>query len=451
MNTDTSSAGPILNVGILSGDEIRVYLDTPYEVEGCRQAVAGDTSFRLTPEGKIAFIGREFSAVELSPAVPCGAWFEVKDVTIGVNFHWERKENQRFSGSFGVIVEGLRPGEGPLRLTLVNRLPVEDYLKSVISSEMSATSSPELLKAHAVISRSWLFAQLEAAGEPKCRDGWTETDSERIVWYDREDHRNFDVCADDHCQRYQGITRQTRPEVEAAIDATAGTVLADDAGKTCDARFSKCCGGVFEEFESCWQPVAHPYLRALRDSRAEHDFPDLRDEQKAREWIAGAPDAFCNTADARVLREVLNSYDQETPDFYRWTVEYSRAELADLLRRRSGIDFGDILELRALERGTSGRIIRLLVRGTRKEMVLGKELEIRRSLSESHLYSSAFFAEPLGSDSDGVPSRWRLRGAGWGHGVGLCQIGAAMMAHQGFAWREILAHYFPGAQIIKKY
>ncbi len=440
------SGGPILNVGIVSGEELHVSLGATYHMEGRDQSLNGNLSFHLSENGKVKFNGSEYGSVELRPTEETGAWFEVKDVTIGVNFHWERKENQRFTGGFGIIVE-----EEPMRLTLVNRLPVEDYLKSVISSEMSATSSPELLKAHAVISRSWLFAQLEGSKMPKCTEGRVETDHEKIVWYDREDHKNFDVCADDHCQRYQGITRQTRAEVEAAIDSTKGILLTDTDGRVCDARFSKCCGGVFEEFESCWEPVPHPYLRALRNGADEHDFPDLRKEEAAREWILGSPEAFCNTRDEKVLSEVLNSYDRETPDFYRWTVEYGREELADLLRRRTGEDFGDVLELRALERGTSGRIIKLLVRGTRKEKVIGKELEIRRSLSESHLYSSAFVAEGEEPDESGVPGKWRLRGAGWGHGVGLCQIGAAMMAHKGYGWETILEHYFPGANLTKAY
>lgn len=442
---------PILNVGILSAREIRVYLDTPYRIEGSAEAYAGDLTFSLSDNGEVIFDGKGFAGVELRPVAESGAWFEVKDVTIGVNFHWERKENQRFTGGLGIIVEGLRPGEGELRLTLVNRLPVEDYLKSVISSEMSATSSEALLKAHAVISRSWLFAQLAAAKAPKSRKGWVESEEERVIWYDREDHLNFDVCADDHCQRYQGITRQSRREVEEAVDATRGVMLTDASGEVCDARFSKCCGGVFEEFESCWQEEPHPYLKALRDGRDETDFPDLRNEEAAREWILGSPAAFCNTRDARVLSEVLNSYDQETPDFYRWKVEYSAEELSELLRRRTGIDFGSILELRAIERGTSGRIIRLLVKGTKTTKTIGKELEIRRSLSESHLYSSAFVAEGLDADGTGIPARWELHGAGWGHGVGLCQIGAAMMAHEGYSWEAILAHYFPGATLKKHY
>ncbi|MDE6277674.1 MAG: SpoIID/LytB domain-containing protein [Muribaculaceae bacterium] len=440
--------GPELNVGIVSGEELRVNLATPYRLEGSnREPLEGDLTFRLSAAGRVEFEGKEYDGIELRPAASGnGARFEVKDVTIGVNFHWERKENQSFTGGLGIIVE-----DEPKRLTLVNRLPVEDYLKSVISSEMNATSSPELLKAHAVISRSWLFAQLAAAKAPKCKDGWTDTAEERIVWYDREDHKNFDVCADDHCQRYQGITRQTRPEVEEAIDATFGVVLKDAEGKVCDARFSKCCGGVFEKFESCWEPAPHPYLQALRDGENETDFPDLMDEDAAREWIAGSPEAYCNTRDERVLAEVLNSYDRETPDFYRWNVEYSREELSDLLRRRAGEDFGDVVEMKALERGTSGRIIRLLVRGTKKTKVIGKELEIRRSLSESHLYSSAFLAEGMDADEHGVARRWRLRGAGWGHGVGLCQIGAAMMAHEGKSWEAILGHYFPGAVLKKEY
>lgn len=445
----THSAGPVLNVGILSAERIHVVLESRYLFED--RCISGVCEFVLTPEGRISFGDKIYDSVEIRPEEAGDTVFSVRDVTIGVNFHWERKETQRFRGALGIIVEGRRPEEGTLRLTLINRLPLENYLESVISSEMSATSSPQLLRAHAVVSRSWLLAQLANTGKPKCGEGKIDTDEERHTWYDREDHINFDVCADDHCQRYQGITRQTRPEVAEAVAETAGVVLVDDSGEICDARFSKCCGGVFELFESCWEPVPHPYLKALRDAPDEIHFPDLRIEENAREWILGSPEAFCNTTDEKVLGEVLNSYDRETAHFYRWTETFTRDELRGLLLRRTGIDFGDILELKALERGTSGRIVRLLIRGTLREKIIGKELEIRRSLSESHLYSSAFVAEATETGTDGIPSRWTLHGAGWGHGVGLCQIGAAMMAHEGYEYKQILAHYFPGANLKPEY
>lgn len=375
--------------------------------------------------------------------------FTLCGVTIGVNFHWERTEDQQFSGALRLIVE-----DGTL-VRAINIVDVEEYLLSVISSEMSATASLELLKAHAVISRSWLLAQIEknreivAAGE--VYNPLTITETEIVKWYDREDHTTFDVCADDHCQRYQGVTRQSTPTVVEAIAATRGKVLTTEGGKLCDARFSKCCGGVFEEFENCWEPVHHSYLEARRDTDDEMNFPDLTVEENAREWILGRPESFCNTSDSHILSQVLNNYDQETTDFYRWTVEYTREEIARLARERSGIDFGDIIDLQPVARGTSGRLYRLRIVGTKRTLIIGKELEIRRTLSPSHLYSSAFVVERHDLDADGVPARITLRGAGWGHGAGLCQIGAAVMGAKGYSYERILAHYFPGAELSKLY
>lgn len=322
---------------------------------------------------------------------------------------------------------------------------------SVISSEMSATADEEFLKAHAVISRSWLLAQIlnrnKEVKEPSCM----LSDDEIVRWYDREDHVNFDVCADDHCQRYQGITRRTTPTVLRAVEATRGLVLTDADGNVCDARFSKCCGGVLEEFENCWEDVPHSYLKARRDSDAEDDFPDLRDEDNARSWIAGRPEAYCNTSDPDILGRVLNNYDRETADFYRWEVNYRQDELAALVHRRSGIDFGGIVSLEPLSRGRSGRMTRLRITGTKRTMIIGKELEIRRTLSPSHLYSSAFIVEHGKTGADGLPEEFTLRGAGWGHGVGLCQIGAAVMSARGYAYDSILYHYFPGAELTTIY
>ncbi len=432
---------PTISVGILSAASIDIDLLGDYNVAGT--AVRGPQTVSVTPDGEIAWAGQVFKNELLFTPAEKGDIFEIKDVVIGVNFHWERRENQRFSGSAKFIVENGK-------LTIINVLPVEDYLLSVISSEMSAHASLELLKAHAVISRSWLLAQIDknkkivAAG-----DGYsacTETVEERIKWYDREDHVNFDVCADDHCQRYQGVTRQSTPKVAEAIKATRGQVLMAD-GELCDARFSKCCGGVFEEFENCWEPKHYKYLRARLDNVDEENFPDLRPEANAKAWIEGRPEAFCNTADKNILSQVLNNYDQETTDFYRWTVTYTREELARLVRERSGIDFGDIVDLQPVERGTSGRLVRLRVCGTKRTMVIGKELEIRRTLSPSHLYSSAFTVERLDLDADGVPARIVLRGAGWGHGVGLCQIGAAVMGAKGYGYQQILGHYFPDSEL----
>lgn len=433
---------PTVSVGILSASSIDVVFLGDFNVEGA--AITGPQSVSLTPDGKISWQGREYDGeLYFSPASD-GAIFEIKDVVIGVNFHWERRENQRFVGAAKFIVENGN-------LVIVNILPVEDYLESVISSEMSANASLELLKAHAVISRSWLLAQIdknkkiEAAGEKY--SACTETADSRIKWYDREDHVNFDVCADDHCQRYQGVTRQTTPTVAQAVRATRGQVLMYD-GELCDARFSKCCGGVFEEFENCWEPKHYKYLRARLDNVDEEKFPDLTKEENARRWILSRPEAFCNTNDKKILSQVLNNYDQETTDFYRWKVTYTREELAKLVKERSGIDFGDIIDLQPVQRGTSGRLVTLRFVGTKRTMVIGKELEIRRSLSPSHLYSSAFIVERHDIDpTTGVPASIALVGAGWGHGVGLCQIGAAVMGAKGYGYDEILKHYFADAEV----
>jgi len=443
------SARPVVSVGILSALEINVNLDKTYTDNASGETVSGRLSFSAAPDGRgVVLQGRVQESVLLTPVEPSECSFEVADVVIGVGFHWERRENQRFSGSIKIICENGH-------ITLVNILPVEDYLLSVISSEMSATASAELLKAHAVISRGWLLAQIVknkriAAGDNGCSPDMVESENERIRWYDREDHVNFDVCADDHCQRYQGITRQSTPRVAEAIAATCGLVLMAD-GQLCDTRFSKCCGGVFEEFENCWEPTHHPYLVARRDSTSPADFPDLRDEETAREWILSHPESFCNTADKGILSQVLNNYDQETTDFYRWEVHYTQTELAALIRKRSGIDFGAIRDLQPVERGTSGRLVRLRIVGTRRTMVIGKELEIRRTLSTSHLYSSAFVVERGAPDAGGLPEDFTLYGAGWGHGVGLCQIGAAVMGEQGYSYEAILAHYFPGAALTRLY
>ena len=407
--------------------------------------VTGEQHAEVTAEGQVAWNGTVADVVTFEPSE--NGFFELKGVTIGVNFHWERKEDQRFSGALHLIVENGK-------LTAVNVLPVEDYLLSVISSEMSATASLELLKAHAVISRSWLLAQIdknkriteEHEDYKACEEGGED---EMIKWYDREDHVNFDVCADDHCQRYQGITRQSTERVRDAIKATWGEVLTY-GGELCDARFSKCCGGVYEEFENCWEPKHYDYLVARRDGEDEMNFPDLTKEAAAEEWILTSPKAFCNTTDKQILSQVLNNYDQETTDFYRWTVEYTQEELAALILKRSGVDYGQILDLQPVARGTSGRLYKLKIVGTKKTLTIGKELEIRRTLSPSHLYSSAFIVERH-DVTDGVPGKFVLRGAGWGHGVGLCQIGAAVMGEKGHNYKEILLHYFINANITTLY
>ena len=376
------------------------------------------------------------------------ASFELNDVTIGIKFHWERKEDQQFKGSLKIIIEDEK-------LTAINILPLEDYLVSVISSEMNATSSLELLKAHAITSRSWLLAQIKKAKERKTSDNEfqsvTETPEEIIRWYDREDHLNFDVCADDHCQRYQGITRQSTSIVEQAITETRGMLLMNDE-TICDARYSKSCGGMTETFENVWEPEIHPYLQSIVDNPFLPDGYDanLTDEEAAERWIRNSPDAFCNTYDKAVLKEVLNDYDQETKDFYRWKITYQQADLAELIARKSGKDFGAIVDLVPVERGQSGRLTKLKIVGSKLTLTIGKELEIRKTLSESHLYSSAFVVDKQ-NIKDNIPGEFILTGAGWGHGVGLCQIGAAMMGAKGFKYEEILMHYFRGASIVKKY
>ena len=376
------------------------------------------------------------------------ASFELNDVTIGIQFHWERKEDQTFKGSLEIRIENEK-------LTAINILPLEDYLVSVISSEMSATSNLELLKAHAIISRSWLLAQTEKSKainqSGKSYQSISETPEEYIRWYDREDHLNFDVCADDHCQRYQGITRQSTPLVEQAVAQTRGMLLMND-GKICDARFSKSCGGISETFENVWEPEVHPYLQAIIDNPAPANGFDtnLTNEEAAQKWIRNAPEAFCNTHDKAVLSQVLNDYDQETTDFYRWKLVYQQADLAELIARKSRRDFGAIVDLIPVERGLSGRLKKLKIVGTKLTLTIGKELEIRKTLSESHLYSSAFVIDKL-DIQNGIPEQFILTGAGWGHGVGLCQIGAAMMGAKGYKYDEILLHYFRGATISKEY
>lgn len=390
----------------------------------------------LFEDGMLSLNGVLYDAPFCITPVNSGSQFVLHDVVIGVGFHWQRNEDQVFTGELRFLVED---GE----VCAVNRLSVEDYLVSVISSEMSATSSLEFLKAHTIISRSWLYAQLCRKEKQQNAVLGYETEDETVRWYAREDHTLFDLCADDHCQRYQGVTRAINPNVERAVKETCDMVLKYD-GKVCDARFSKCCGGVTERFSACWEDMDYGYLQAFRDVEGNVQLPDLTTEGGARAWIESVPPSFCSTSDSRVLSQILNGYDQETNDFYRWRVEYSQKELSELLSRRSGVDFGMVKDLQPLERGASGRIIRLRIVGSRCSRIVGKELEIRRWLSESHLYSSAFVVDKV---LEGSSLRFVLKGAGWGHGVGLCQIGAAMMGEKGFSHEEILYHYYPGATV----
>lgn len=434
---------PKVSVGVMFEPKIEFVLNSGFICNGAEYS--GSQSVKLNG-GKIEWIGKVFDELIFEPADVSISSFELKDVTIGINFHWERKENQLFKGSLKFIVEGEK-------ITAINLLGVEEYLTSVISSEMSATASLELLKAHAVISRSWLLAQIdkniEITNSSEKYSTMTESEGELIRWYDREDHTRFDICADDHCQRYQGITRASTPIVKDAIGQTRGELLMSE-GKICDARYSKSCGGVFEEFQYCWEDKKYPYLVKQRDSKSDTIIPDLTVEKNAVEWIKESPESFCNTTDKKVLSQVLNNYDQETVNFYRWSVKYSQKELSQLILKRSGTDYGDILDLVPIERGTSGRLVKLKIVGTKRTRIIGKELEIRRTLSESHLYSSAFFVEKeMGSEQ--APLAFTLKGAGWGHGVGLCQIGAAVMGEKGYNYKEILLHYFIGATINKMY
>lgn len=431
---------PNVSVGIVSGREIKFCLNTTYIVEGMPSAGKQTVSFS---ENGVLWNGKTYRQLEFLPQSD-EASFSLYDVTIGVNFHWERKETQTFLGKLKFIINGNS-------VCAVNELPVERYLESVISSEMSATSSLELLKAHAVISRSWLLVQMQnrRKGETTAHVAASEIqgNGELIRWYDREDHTLFDVCADDHCQRYQGITKETSAHVAEAIRQTAGQVLTDE-DEICDARFSKCCGGETEEFQYCWENLRKPYLVALRDA-PQQEALDLTVEANAVRWIRSSPESFCNTRDAKVLSQVLNNYDQETSDFYRWRVEYTQQQVQQLLTEKLGIDFGAVVDLIPVERGTSGRLSKLRIVGEKLTLVIGKELEIRRALSKSHLYSSAFVVDAFDRNEQGIPKRFALIGAGWGHGVGLCQIGAAVMGERGYSYKEILLHYYPGA-IIKQ-
>lgn len=428
---------PTIQVGILKQTEIKFVLRGEFVVNGGAETVSGEGSVALS-DGKILYKGNRYESLLFSSADEESS-FDLVDVVIGIHFHWERKETQRFKGALKFI---LLDGE----LQAINIVPTEDYLTSVISSEMSATSSLELLKAHAVISRSWLLNKLEDRLEEKHSDAMVITDEKIIRWYDHQDHTHFDVCADDHCQRYQGITKASTQAVREAIKATFGEVLTYD-GKICDARFYKACGGATELFENCWEEVHHPYLLPVADA-ANLTLPDLTQEAEARKWILSTPTAYCNTTDRLVLSQVLNNYDQETPDFYRWRVAYSQKELSELIGEKMGIDFGEIVDLIPLKRGASARIIELKVVGTKRTVVIGKELEIRKALSKSHLYSSAFVVDK--EENDGSV-RFVLRGAGWGHGVGLCQIGAAVMASQGIGYQTILSHYYPHSELTKRY
>lgn len=441
---------PLISVGILTNKVIRFELYGEFSVYGFNKTFSG----RFTAEAqdnRISLKGESekievINEIIFEPGEPVSESFLIRDVIIGVKFHWERKEKQRFTHTLKLIANNSQ-------VTAINVIPIEKYLTSVISSEMSAKCSLEMLKATAVVSRSWLLAQIEKSKQLR-RDGikYQSTflnENELIRWYDREDHESFDVCADDHCQRYQGVTKVTTAIAKKAVEETRGIVLISE-DKILDARFSKSCGGISEAFENVWEPVKHKSLSAVFDYKYEADDfkTDFSVEENAVKWIKDNPPAFCNTNDVKILNQILLDYDQETKDFYRWKLEYNQEEIANLIREKSGIDFGSIIDLVPVERGNSSRLIKLKIIGTNKTLTIGKELEIRRVLSKTHLYSSAIVVEKKG-EKNGVPEKFVIYGAGWGHGVGLCQIGAAVMAEQGYQFDEIVIHYFKDA-ILKK-
>lgn len=438
---------PEIRVGIMHGVSLSFTLDTPY-TDGAA-LFRGDMEASLSG-GSILWQGAVRQSLLLKPADGAGR-FTLHGVTIGKEFHWERQESQSFSGSLELVPDG----DG---LWVVNALPVEDYLTSVISSEMNPDAPKEFLKAHAVISRSWVLAQIEASrrhhtapdpGNVTADETCADPDY-HVRWYDHDQHTLFDVCADDHCQRYQGIGRIGSPNAVQAVRETCAETLTFH-GRLCDARFSKCCGGVSEQFETCWQDRHEDYLTPVRDaSFSDPSVPDLTDEVQADKWIRGNPQSFCSHPSDEVLHHVLNNYDRETTGFYRWSVRYDAVQLSEIFERKSGLHIGRITSLKPLRRGPSGRIWLLQVTGTEGRAVIGKELEIRRVLSESHLYSSAFVVDAE-TGGNGLPTAFVLTGAGWGHGVGLCQIGAAVMGDKGYTYKEILRHYYPGTSLGKFY
>ncbi|MBS4036064.1 MAG: SpoIID/LytB domain-containing protein [Ignavibacterium sp.] len=444
---------PLISVGILTDKKIKFELYGEFSVFGFSKPFNGRFTAEAKENNRIALLG-ENSKIEVlneivfEPGEPISESFLIRDVTIGVKFHWERKEKQRFTHILKLVADNGK-------IAAVNVIPIEKYLTSVISSEMSAKCSLEMLKATAVVSRSWMLAQIEksrALREEKVKYQSTfQNENELIKWYDREDHELFDVCADDHCQRYQGVTKVTTAVAKKAVEETAGIVLLSE-NKILDARFSKSCGGISESFENVWEPVKHKSLTSIFDYKYDFDNykTDFSIEENAVKWIKGNPPAFCNTNDEKILNQILLDYDRETKDFYRWNVEYTQQEISDLLREKTGIDFGPIIDLIPVERGLSSRLIKLKIVGTKKNLVIGKELEIRRVLSKTHLYSSAIVTEKS-ELADNIPGKFTICGAGWGHGVGLCQIGAAVMAEQGYQFDEIAIHYFKDAQLKKIY
>lgn len=440
---------PLISVGILTASKIKFELYGEYSAYGFKHFFSGRYEAEII-NNKIICKGDKdkfeiSDEIIFEPQEPDSETFLIKDVIIGVKFHWERKEKQRFTYSLKLIKDNNR-------ITAINIIPLEKYLVSVISSEMSARCSIEMLKATAIVSRSWILSQVtKSKSNSQPNTALVETDDEIIRWYDREDHKLFDVCADDHCQRYQGVTKMTSDTARKAVEQTKGIVLIED-NKVLDARFSKSCGGITEAFENVWESAKHISLSSIYDYKfIADDFDDnFSVEVNAVKWIKSNPPAFCNTKDPKILNQILLDYDRETKDFYRWKVEYEQEQLAGLLKKKTGFDFGLIKDIVPVERGFSSRIIKLKIIGSKKVLTIGKELEIRRVLSHTHLYSSAFIVEKTNYVDD-IPQNFVIRGAGWGHGVGLCQIGAAVMAEQGYQFDEILVHYYKNVELKKIY
>lgn len=430
---------PIINVGIMETDEVIIHFNSEYLCSEIPDILFTGQHKFMSAGGSISFNGNNYSTLHFYSKINnrvIDNTFSIENVMIGIGFHWERREKQTFEGN-------LTLKSNSNKILVINNISTEEYLFSVISSEMSATAGIELLKAHAIISRSWLLKPILEKSVTLSPVREQVTEEETIRWYERDSHTLFDVCADDHCQRYQGIARAKNNNVRAAIEATRGMVLTCD-GQICDARFSKSCGGISELFSSCWDDHDKKYLQPIVDSDEKTEMPDLTVETNAQKWILSEHNSFCNTKDTNILSSILNNYDRETTDFYRWTVEYTPEELSEIIKSRSGMDFGTILDLTPIQRGPSGRIIKLKITGTKRTHIVSKELEIRKWLSTSHLYSSAFVIIR-------EKGKFILKGAGWGHGVGLCQIGAAVMAAKGYHYDEILHHYFNETELTKLY
>ncbi|HOE19082.1 MAG TPA: SpoIID/LytB domain-containing protein [Syntrophorhabdaceae bacterium] len=440
---------PMITVGIMDRQtNVSGTLNGNFHIDGFGGNLSGSFSAR-TSDGAIVFKdigGRDVARSRSVRLMPHNdSTFTLFHVTIGISFHWERTENQTFRG--GIVLQSRDDGT----MAVINEVPLEDYLQSVVSSEMNATAPLEFLKTHAIISRSWLLSTLKRKKEKQARPSPAANvagnEHEIMRWYEQEEHDIYDVCADDHCQRYQGITKIFSGNAETAVRETFGKVIMY-RDEICDARYYKTCGGMTEDFCTAWGDKHVPYLISITDAPSQYS--PVRTEEDAFAWIFSKPEAYCNTGDAGLLAKILPDFDRETKDFFRWKIEYAREELEEILRERSGLDFGTLKEIRPLQRGPSGRIFRLMIIGSKRTVVVGKELEIRRWLSRSHLYSSAFVVTTK-NGSGGEVERFSFHGAGWGHGVGLCQIGAAVMASKGFSAEQVLAHYFPGTELRKAY